>query len=176
MHFNQITLNCVSKCSKRVGIGSPTRFLDNGLSLVWHRAIIYKDCWSIVNYNLRNTFQWNLDLNLIISIQEPPFWKHPVQHIGHLIATSVCYISSTQVLIYILLMVVALVNTLSPRQNGRHFPDDVYKWIFLNESVWISIKMSLKFVPGGPINNIQPLVQIMAYFTDANMRHSTCRS
>ena len=55
------------------------------------------------------------------------------------------------------------VNTLRPRQNGRHFPDDILKWIFLNENVWISINISLKFVPGGPINNIPALVQIMAW-------------
>ena len=51
-------------------------------------------------------------------------------------------------------------NTLRPRQNGRHFADDIFKCIFLNENVWI--KVSLKFVPKGPINNIQALVQIMA--------------
>ena len=45
------------------------------------------------------------------------------------------------------------INTLRPRQNGRHFPDDIFKWIFLNENVWISINISLKFVPKGPINN-----------------------
>ena len=26
-------------------------------------------------------------------------------------------------------------NTLRPRQDGRHFPDDILKYIFLNESV-----------------------------------------
>ena len=26
-------------------------------------------------------------------------------------------------------------NTLRPRQNGRHFPDDIFKCIFLNENV-----------------------------------------
>ena len=55
------------------------------------------------------------------------------------------------------------VNTLRPRQNGRHFPDDSFKWIFLNENIWISIEVSLKFVPKGPINNIPALVQIMAW-------------
>ena len=29
------------------------------------------------------------------------------------------------------------VNTLRPRQNGRYFPDDIFKCIFLNENVWI---------------------------------------
>ena len=55
------------------------------------------------------------------------------------------------------------INTLGPRQNGRHFADDIFKYIFLNENVWISIKISLKFVPKGPINNIPSLVQIMAW-------------
>ena len=54
-------------------------------------------------------------------------------------------------------------NTLRPRQNGRHFPDDIFKWIFLNENVWILINISLKFVPRGPINNIPTLVQVMAW-------------
>ena len=56
----------------------------------------------------------------------------------------------------------AHINTLRPRQNGRHFPDAIFKWIFY-ENVWILIKISLKFVPKGPINNIPALVQIMAW-------------
>ena len=54
-------------------------------------------------------------------------------------------------------------NTLRPRQNGRLFADDTLKRIFLNENSRISIKISLKFVPKGPINNIPALVQIMAW-------------
>ena len=54
------------------------------------------------------------------------------------------------------------INTLRPRQNGRYFPDDIFKCIFLNENVWISIKFSLKFVPKVPINNFPALVQLMA--------------
>ena len=55
------------------------------------------------------------------------------------------------------------VNTLRPRQNGRHFADDIFKLIFVNENIWIPIKISLKFVPKGSINNIPALVQIMAW-------------
>ena len=44
-----------------------------------------------------------------------------------------------------------LFDTLRLRQNGHYFPDNVFKWIFLNENVWISIKISLHFVPKGPI-------------------------
>ena len=57
----------------------------------------------------------------------------------------------------------SLLNTLRPRQNGRHFADDIFKWIFLNKNVWISINISLKFVPMGPNNNIPTLVQVMAW-------------
>ena len=79
------------------------------------------------------------------------------------------------------------INTLRPRQNGRHFADDMFKCIFLNENLWILIIISLKFVPKGSINNIPALVQIMAWrrtgdkplsepmmtqLNDAYMRHS----
>ena len=56
-----------------------------------------------------------------------------------------------------------LVNTWGPRQNGRHFADDTFKRIFLKENVRISIKISLKFVPKNPIDNIPALFQIMAW-------------
>ena len=55
------------------------------------------------------------------------------------------------------------INTLKPRQNGLHLPDDIFKCIFLNENVWISLNISLKFVPKVPINNIPALVLIMAW-------------
>ena len=57
----------------------------------------------------------------------------------------------------------SLACTLRPIQNGHHFADDIFKCIFLNENVWIQIKISMKFVPKGPINNIPALVQIMAW-------------
>ena len=43
-------------------------------------------------------------------------------------------------------------------ENGRHFTDDIFKRIFGIENVWIPIKISLKFVPKCPINNIPALV------------------
>ena len=55
------------------------------------------------------------------------------------------------------------INTLRPRQNGRHFPDNIFKRIFLNQNVRIPIDISLEFVPKGPINNILAVVQIMAW-------------
>ena len=54
-------------------------------------------------------------------------------------------------------------NTLRPRRNEQHFADDIYKCIFFDENVWISIKISMKFVSKGPINNIPALVQIIVW-------------
>ena len=54
------------------------------------------------------------------------------------------------------------VKTLRPRQDGRHFTDDNFKSIFLNENVFIWFKFSLKFVPKVRMNNIPALVQLMA--------------
>ena len=55
------------------------------------------------------------------------------------------------------------VNTLRLRRNGQHFADDIFKCIFFIETIWMSIKIWLKFVPKGPIYNIPALVQIMAW-------------
>ena len=64
--------------------------------------------------------------------------------------------------------------------------DNYFKCIFLNENVWISIQISLKFVPNGTIDIESALDQVMAWcreddkplpeammtqFTDAYMRH-----
>ena len=55
------------------------------------------------------------------------------------------------------------VNTLRPRQNGHHFADDIFECIFMNENVWLSLRISLKFVRKVRINNTVVLVQIMAW-------------
>ena len=55
------------------------------------------------------------------------------------------------------------VNTLRPRQNCRHFADNIFKCIFLNENEWIWLMISLTFVPKVRINNIPALVWIMAW-------------
>ena len=56
-----------------------------------------------------------------------------------------------------------MLNTFRPGQNGRCFPDDIFKWIFFNQNVCISINSSLKFVPRGPNNNIPTLVQVVTW-------------
>ena len=36
---------------------------------------------------------------------------------------------------------------------AANLTDDIFNRILFNENVWISIKISLKFVPKGPIDN-----------------------
>ena len=55
------------------------------------------------------------------------------------------------------------VNILRPKQNGCKVPDDIFKYLFVNENIQNSFEIWLKFVPRGPINNIPALVQIMAW-------------
>ena len=51
----------------------------------------------------------------------------------------------------------------APRRNEQHFADDSFKRNFFNANVWISIDVSLRFVPMGSINTILARVQIMVW-------------
>ena len=82
---------------------------------------------------------------------------------------------------------VELFNSSPHGQNGHHFADNIFRCIFVNETICILIQISLKFVPKGLIDNMWALVQVVAWhltchkplpesmmtqFTDAYMRHS----
>ena len=55
-----------------------------------------------------------------------------------------------------------MVNWLiSLRQNGHNFADDIFMCIFVDEKFCILIKISLKFVPKGPVD--PALIKIMAW-------------
>ena len=59
---------------------------------------------------------------------------------------------------------VNVLNTSRPRQDGSHFEDNIFKWMFLNEKNRIPIQISLKYVgPQSPIDNKPGLVQVMAW-------------
>ena len=57
----------------------------------------------------------------------------------------------------------SVINTLRPGQNGRYCADDTFKCLLFNQNILISIRISLEFVPKGPINHIPALDQIMAW-------------
>ena len=61
-------------------------------------------------------------------------------------------------LICVLSLSLSELNSYPPGQNGRHFVHDIFRCIFVNEKFCILIKISLKFVPQGPIDNNPALV------------------
>ena len=52
-------------------------------------------------------------------------------------------------------------NTLRPRQDSRHFADDDFKCIFVNEFFFVLFKFSLKFIHWGSIYNKSALFYLM---------------
>ena len=54
-------------------------------------------------------------------------------------------------------------NSLTPRQDGRHFTDDIVQLIFFNENCCLFIQTSLKYVLTGPNQNKPVLNQIKAW-------------
>ena len=70
------------------------------------------------------------------------------------------------------------INTSRRKQDGRHFPDDFFKSIFLNENVLISMTISVNFVPNGPIMAWRPAIIWTNddQFTDAYMHHQALMS
>ena len=75
---------------------------------------------------------------------------------------SIIHLCPFQYYIHMFHDVLEWVNTVRPRQNGRHFPGDIFKCIFLNENIW-TITISLTFPPKGSIDSILALVQIMVW-------------
>ena len=124
-------------------------FVDPGVAWSFH--------WTHLNQNLFD-IDHRLDISFCIWIQKLSF-LFCRQKVHITILTSFFLIDEIAEFCH----KVIFINTLRSRQNGRHFPNDIFKCIFFSENVWISFKISLRFVPNGPINNIPALVQIMAW-------------
>ena len=94
------------------------------------------------------------------------FWNsnlHPTPQYVESESGSALEVWAYQIKWALIILPYRLVDILRPKQNRRHFADDIFKCIFLNEDVLISIKISLKFTSKSPINNIPTLAQIMAW-------------
>ena len=69
------------------------------------------------------------------------------------------------------------VNSSPPEQNGRQFADDIFKCIFVNEKFCILLKISVKFVPKGPIgldNGLVPNRHQAIIWTNADVYIHWC--
>ena len=116
----------------------------------WYFSSVCKISKRLIQQNMFKwefSLTWVLDQFPIMILQEHPECFQSLQE------DEICW----ETYVYYWLI------TLRPRQNGRLFADDIFKCILLKENVWIPIKISLKFVPKGLINNIPALVQIMAW-------------
>ena len=158
MSWGPMTHICVNK---QTSIGS-----DNGLSPGRRQAIIWNNAglllieplgtnFSEISIGIQTFSFKKMHLNMSSTKWRPfSFGLNVLREImlcHHVLSFYLCGWQDTSVYI------VAL-NTLRPRQDGRYFAGDIFKCIFLNENVLISIKISLKFVPKDQINNIQALV------------------
>ena len=102
-------------------------------------------------------------------MQQDKFWY--LNHIRFTSVKDLCMqcISYNHIVLCALVFVAVLlvwgnyITILRPRQNGLHFPENISKCIFLNENVWISLKISLMLLTRVWFNNTPALVQIMAW-------------
>ena len=121
----------------------PICFHYNGANYWWHFAsdVLWMSDYAIImiKQHLANWFPlltvWSLWECVVIHAY--PFFSE---------SNGGCYVANK------------VINTSRPREKSRHFADDNFERIFLNE-----YKISLKFAHKGPINNILTLGQIMAW-------------
>ena len=66
-----------------------------------------------------------------------------------------------------------LINSSPPRQFGGKIADDIFKRIFFKENDWMSFKISMKFVPEGPIDIKSVLAQVMAWRRQSTSHYLT---
>ena len=92
------------------------------------------------------TSQWGALLSPPLPLFSPLLWDIRGTHI-----TTRSYTKAD-------ILVSRWLNWSPPGQYGRHFADDIFRCIFMNEKICILIKISLKFLPKGPIAKNPALV------------------
>ena len=158
-HWGRVTHICVSELTV---IGS-----DNGLSPCRRQAIIWTNAEILLIWTLGTNFSEILGEINSFSLSKMHFkmssakWRLFGLGLNELMCTS-DLLTKLQFGEHGSLLLTWL-NSLRPRQDGRHFADNTFNRIFVNENVRISINISLKFVAKGPISTIPALVQIMAW-------------
>ena len=116
---------------------------------------VYENCYNVIQISLRFSSKGPIDLDLLqIMACHRTGHRHGYIYLMQYLHCIIVHICVTRL---------RWVDSLRPRRNRRHFSDDIFKCIFLNGNIWISIKMSLKLVPKSPIKIIPALVQIMAW-------------
>ena len=130
-------------------------------SCCWYKKSHCGDKTILRSFYVHNNVSINKAISLYWIRAEQPLEQTPSHNLNQWWPSLLTYVCAT--LPWCIVGSEFWFNTLRPRQNGRHFPADIFKRIFFNENVSISIKISLKFVPKGAINNIPVLFQIMTW-------------
>ena len=143
-------LVCNNKYRDHHNFGSFYRAQSNNLETVsivsnWVSTGLIEYCLFLLKYNKENSTTHVSVQNVKIKCKEY-FFFHIISHVGLSECSHATWCTS--------FMIAQSLNSLSRRENGHHFPDDIFKWILLNENVWILIGISLQFVPRCVINNI----------------------
>ena len=117
-----------------------------------------------LHWLLENMFRLTTKKSLMVRITGCLWGQGPFDYMSVLVQVMSSY--KLPVLLndaYICVARLEWVNSSSPGQNGCQFADDIFKFIYVIEEVCILIKISLNFVPMGPIDSKPALVQIMAW-------------
>ena len=109
--------------------------------------------WFIVNWTLRNKFQWNLNQNTKLFIHKDAF-ENVVYEMAAILSRGRCVKASHCMPYYVRhsCLMVGLTH-LTLDKMAASLTDDNFKCIFLHENDRITIWVSLKLVPKGPIDN-----------------------
>ena len=119
---------------------------------------------SIIRNNLKFMWQewWLYIFQLYMYIRDQ--YLYEIQEIDLNYAKLTCiYSTSQEIYAWFILICPGFLNSLLPGQNGHHFADDIFTCILMNEKFCILIRISLKFVPKGPIDDKSAVVQVMAW-------------
>ena len=127
-----------------------TNYWETGLHVYETRCILI---WISLRFAKRSI---NTKSELVLSngmVQNR--WESIIWNIVGLI----CQLASS----YMCVSRLQYVNTSRPRQNSRHFADNIFKCIFVNENCHHLTTISLRFVLKGYLNNGPAFIQIMAW-------------
>ena len=178
------------KTTKHRVVQSDRQYDKNLLKYNWHKSALHCKPYSLSAVSI--TSRWTHDVITTWSLRQndvaTPFWRYNDVNITSCVRRVYRSKYGNDIKPWKLLSHhrVRELNPSPPGQHGRHFAHDIFICIFTNEKFCISIRISLKCVPKGPIGEKSALVQVMAWhrtddkplpdpkltqFTDAYMRH-----
>ena len=139
----EILASNLFNCHKEVINAPPVPSVSRCIHIVYRHKNIWEYQWSNFIYNCMSTFLHYVRCKDALLDYSAPGGER-CESLTRVDEIDTTCMSLTAFIAFNLFISII---TLTLRQNGHHFPDDIFKCISLNENVWILIKISLKFVP-----------------------------